>query len=82
MRLVVNITGCLGDCRYSDITVFSFHPVKIITTGEGGMAHTTELAQRMTELRSHGIVRERERFVRSSRPWIYEQQTLVSLLYF
>jgi UDP-4-amino-4,6-dideoxy-N-acetyl-beta-L-altrosamine transaminase len=47
----------IGNCRYSDITVFSFHPVKIITTGEGGMAVTndTQLAKRMGLLRSHGI---------------------------
>jgi len=49
----------IGNCRYSDITVFSFHPVKIITTGEGGMAVTNheDLAERMTLLRSHGITR-------------------------
>ncbi|KAA6233327.1 UDP-4-amino-4,6-dideoxy-N-acetyl-beta-L-altrosamine transaminase [Chlorobium phaeovibrioides] len=47
----------IGNCRHSDITVFSFHPVKIITTGEGGMALTNnvELAKRMRLLRSHGI---------------------------
>ncbi len=47
----------VGNCRYSDITVFSFHPVKIITTGEGGMALTNDelLAKRMRLLRSHGI---------------------------
>ena len=47
----------VGNCSHSDITVFSFHPVKIITTGEGGMAMTNDplLAQRMIELRSHGI---------------------------
>lgn len=47
----------IGNCRYSDITVFSFHPVKIITTGEGGMAMTNDvqLAKRMQLLRSHGI---------------------------
>ncbi len=47
----------IGNCRYSDITVFSFHPVKIITTAEGGMAVTNdpELAKRMQLLRSHGI---------------------------
>jgi len=47
----------VGNCRYSDITVFSFHPVKIITTAEGGMAVTTnaEYAKAMTRLRSHGI---------------------------
>jgi UDP-4-amino-4,6-dideoxy-N-acetyl-beta-L-altrosamine transaminase len=48
----------IGNCRFSDITVFSFHPVKIITTGEGGMAVTNDvaLAKRMRLLRSHGIV--------------------------
>jgi UDP-4-amino-4,6-dideoxy-N-acetyl-beta-L-altrosamine transaminase len=47
----------IGNCRYSDITVFSFHPVKIITSGEGGMAVTNDapLAHRMRLLRSHGI---------------------------
>jgi len=47
----------IGNCSYSSITVFSFHPVKIITTGEGGMAMTNEapLAKRMRMLRSHGI---------------------------
>jgi len=50
----------IGNCRYSDITIFSFHPVKTITTAEGGMAVTNdpELAQRMALLRSHGITRE------------------------
>lgn len=69
----------VGNCRHSAITVFSFHPVKIITTGEGGLATTNdpELAQRMAELRSHGIVREVERFERpASGPWAYEQQQL------
>jgi dTDP-4-amino-4,6-dideoxygalactose transaminase len=69
----------VGNCRYSAITVFSFHPVKIITTGEGGMATTNnpELAQRMAELRSHGIVRDPERFERPPcGPWMYEQQQL------
>ena len=69
----------VGSCRYSAITVFSFHPVKIITTGEGGLATTNnpELAQRMAELRSHGIVRDPERFERPPcGPWMYEQQQL------
>jgi dTDP-4-amino-4,6-dideoxygalactose transaminase/predicted nucleic acid-binding protein len=54
------INDPIGSCRYSDITVFSFHPVKIITTGEGGMAMTNnpELARRMQLLRSHGIIRD------------------------
>ena len=69
----------VGSCKYSDICIFSFHPVKIITTGEGGLATTNnpDLAQRMTDLRSHGIVREPTRFERvSSGPWMYEQQKL------
>ena len=69
----------VGNCRHSAITVFSFHPVKIITTGEGGLATTNDpqLAQTMAELRSHGIVREQERFERpAAGPWVYEQQQL------
>ena len=69
----------VGSCRWSDITVFSFHPVKIITTGEGGMALTNddELARRMVALRSHGITRDAERFVATSPgAWYYEQQQL------
>ena len=69
----------VGNCRHSAITVFSFHPVKIITTGEGGLATTNdpELFQRMAELRSHGIVRDVERFERPpAGPWVYEQQQL------
>ena len=69
----------VGNCRNSAITVFSFHPVKSITTGEGGLATTNDpvLAQRMAELRSHGIVREPERFARPpAGPWVYEQQQL------
>ena len=52
--------GPIGDCRYSDITVFSFHPVKIITTAEGGMAVTNDatLAGKMALLRSHGVTRD------------------------
>jgi UDP-4-amino-4,6-dideoxy-N-acetyl-beta-L-altrosamine transaminase len=69
----------VGNCRHSAITVFSFHPVKIITTGEGGLATTNDplLAQRMAELRSHGIVREAERFEQTAAgTWVYEQQQL------
>lgn len=55
----------VGNCRFSDITVFSFHPVKIITTGEGGMATTNnpDLAKRMARLRTHGITRDPADFV-------------------
>jgi UDP-4-amino-4,6-dideoxy-N-acetyl-beta-L-altrosamine transaminase len=72
----------VGSCRWSDITVFSFHPVKIITTGEGGMALTNqdELAEVMTMLRSHGITRNAAKFVHSHEPvpapWYYEQTML------
>lgn len=68
-----------GSCQYSDITVFSFHPVKIITTGEGGMAMTNDplLAKKMRMLRSHGITREVEDFINEpDGPWYYEQQML------
>lgn len=66
----------VGNCRYSDITVFSFHPVKIITTGEGGLALTNdpELAARMGRLRSHGITRDDALLEWSSEgPWYYQQ---------
>jgi dTDP-4-amino-4,6-dideoxygalactose transaminase len=69
----------VGNCRHSAITVFSFHPVKIITSGEGGLATTNDpvLARHMSELRGHGIVREPERFERpTAGPWVYEQQEL------
>ena len=66
----------IGNCRYSDITVFSFHPVKIITTGEGGMALTNNpvLAKKMRLFRSHGITREESEMTHDSDgPWYYEQ---------
>jgi UDP-4-amino-4,6-dideoxy-N-acetyl-beta-L-altrosamine transaminase len=69
----------VGSCRYSDITVFSFHPVKIITTAEGGMAVTNDedLAERMRILRSHGITRELSEMTGPSEgPWYYEQVAL------
>lgn len=69
----------VGNCRHSAITVFSFHPVKIITTGEGGLATTNDpvLSQRMVDLRSHGIVRDPERFEQQAAGlWVYEQQQL------
>jgi UDP-4-amino-4,6-dideoxy-N-acetyl-beta-L-altrosamine transaminase len=81
----------VGSCRWSDITVFSFHPVKIITTGEGGLALTNdgELAERMKMLRSHGITRDPARLSVSERTpenapaserhyasWYYEQRML------
>jgi UDP-4-amino-4,6-dideoxy-N-acetyl-beta-L-altrosamine transaminase len=71
----------VGSCRWSDITVFSFHPVKIITSGEGGMALTQddELAARMSMLRSHGVTRDPTRMRNRDAdpaPWYYEQQLL------
>ena len=68
--------GPIGDCRYSDITVFSFHPVKIITSAEGGMAVTkdAELAHRMALLRSHGITRDPNLMTHApDGPWYYQQ---------
>jgi perosamine synthetase len=75
----------IGCGAYSDMCIFSFHPVKAITTGEGGAVVTNddELAQRLRMLRSHGIERDTSRFVGSDecergepKPWLYEQQLL------
>jgi len=70
----------VGSCRWSDITVFSFHPVKIITSGEGGMALTNDdsLAKQMRLLRGHGITRDPACFERpgDGGAWKYEQQLL------
>jgi UDP-4-amino-4,6-dideoxy-N-acetyl-beta-L-altrosamine transaminase len=77
----------VGSCRWSDITVLSFHPAKIITSGEGGMALTNDadLAASLLLLRSHGITRDPRRFQRPAareapgaepEAWYYEQQVL------
>ena len=69
----------VGNCQYSDITVFSFHPVKIVTTGEGGVATTKDdaLAERMQRLRSHGITRDTALMTKASDgPWYYQQLEL------
>lgn len=69
----------IGNCRYSDITIFSFHPVKIITTAEGGMAvtNTDELATRLSLLRSHGITRDPALMTQEmDGPWYYQQVAL------
>lgn len=66
----------VGNCQYSDITVFSFHPVKIITTAEGGMVTTNnaQLAQKMGLLRSHGITRDPAQMTHEADgPWYYQQ---------
>ena len=69
----------IGNCRYSDITVFSFHPVKIVTTAEGGAALTnsSELAEKMNLFRSHGITRDPKLMTEEMHgPWYYQQVEL------
>jgi UDP-4-amino-4,6-dideoxy-N-acetyl-beta-L-altrosamine transaminase len=75
----------IGSCAYSDLTILSFHPVKLITTGEGGAVLTNdpELARRLRLLRSHGIERDGTRFLGADthedgrvKPWLGEQQML------
>ena len=69
----------VGSCKYSNICVFSFHPVKIITTMEGGVAVTNDkyLAEKISLLRGHGIIRDEKNFeIESPGPWYYEQQEL------
>ena len=71
--------GRIGNCAYSDVAVFSFHPVKIITSGEGGMAVTAnpEIAERLRVLRTHGITRDPGRMsAKGEGPWYYEQVEL------
>ena len=66
----------IGDCKYSDIAVFSFHPVKIITTGEGGMATTNDIkiAEKLSLYRTHGITRDESAMQNiPDGPWYYEQ---------
>jgi len=70
------LDGKVGDCRFSDACVFSFHPVKIVTTGEGGLITTRDpaLAARLSELRTHGITRDPARMEGESEgPWYYQQ---------
>jgi UDP-4-amino-4,6-dideoxy-N-acetyl-beta-L-altrosamine transaminase len=70
--------GKVGDCRHSAATVFSFHPVKTMTTGEGGAVTTNdpELYERLLLLRSHGITRDPARLSEQPGTWWYEQQLL------
>ena len=66
----------IGGCQYSDITVFSFHPVKIITTAEGGLATTNneKLSERMKLFRSHGVTRDSKLMTKKSKgDWYYQQ---------
>jgi len=69
----------IGGCQYSDVTVFSFHPVKIITTAEGGLATTNDkdLSERMQLFRSHGVTRDPELMTKESEGvWHYQQVDL------
>ena len=69
----------IGGCQYSDITVFSFHPVKIITTAEGGLATTNdkEISERMQLFRSHGVTRDPELMIKKAEgDWYYQQVEL------
>jgi UDP-4-amino-4,6-dideoxy-N-acetyl-beta-L-altrosamine transaminase len=76
----------VGSCKYSDLTVFSFHPVKSVTTGEGGVITTNnfDLYQRLLQLRSHGINQNKDQYLNSvlsktlgsPNPWYYEMQRL------
>lgn len=69
----------IGDCTYSNQTVFSFHPVKHITTGEGGIITTNskDVYEKLLILRNHGITRELHKFVNvNDGPWYYEMQNL------
>lgn len=73
------LEAAVGCCKYSDCAVFSFHPVKIVTTGEGGIIVTNrdDLAARLLRLRSHGITRDASVMVeKNSGPWYYEQLEL------
>ena len=76
----------VGNCRYSDMTVFSFHPVKLIAAGEGGLITTNDetLYAKLLLLRNHGMTRDAQAFVHPAEafegdepnPWYYEMQTL------
>jgi UDP-4-amino-4,6-dideoxy-N-acetyl-beta-L-altrosamine transaminase len=69
----------IGDCKYSDMCIFSFHPVKAITTGEGGMITTNskEFYEKLKLLRAHGIEKDNSKFIyQTEEPWRYEMQLL------
>lgn len=71
-------THRIGSCAHSDMTIFSFHPVKHVTTGEGGMVTTNdpELYRKLLQLRTHGITRDPDLLERNDGPWYYEMQEL------
>jgi UDP-4-amino-4,6-dideoxy-N-acetyl-beta-L-altrosamine transaminase len=68
----------VGACVHSDMTILSFHPVKHITTGEGGavLTNSSELSAKLRRLRTHGITREPTRLTRNDGPWYHEQHEL------
>lgn len=68
----------VGDCAFSDMTILSFHPVKHITTGEGGMVLTNseELYEKLLMLRSHGVTKTPKNLTKNDGPWYYEMQML------
>lgn len=71
----------IGDCKFSDLCIFSFHPVKIITTGEGGclLSNNYKLIAKANELRSHGILKEKltsKNRNKTFKPWYYQQNSL------
>jgi dTDP-4-amino-4,6-dideoxygalactose transaminase len=68
----------VGNCKYSDMTIFSFHPVKTITTGEGGAITTNDKAlyEKLCLLRSHGITSDPKKMTQNPRPYFHEMHTL------
>ena len=69
----------MGNCKWSDIAVFSFHPVKAITTGEGGMATTNikKYKETLALVASHGITKDKNKFKKKNQPgWYYEQNSI------
>ncbi len=74
----VTADGPVGACRHSDMSIFSFHPVKAITSGEGGMVTTRnrDMAEQLQDFRTHGMVRDPARLERTDGGWYSEQQDL------
>ncbi len=68
----------VGSCKYSDMTTFSFHPVKTITTGEGGAITTNnrKLYEKLLQLRTHGVTKDPRQLKQNPGPWYYEMQTI------
>jgi perosamine synthetase len=68
----------IGACKYSDMSIFSFHPVKHITTGEGGavLTNSKDLYEKLLLFRSHGITKDKNKLNNSDGPWYYEMQEL------